>query len=158
MDDGLVIIYLDKTATWDGKTSTGWLLPNGGYTVLIESRRIDTEDTMIVSHRTVLVAGDISVITDIRVVPNPATGPVKFIITGQAVNNGGRVAVRIYNIAGELVRTLIERGLASSDIEWDLRNGSGDMVSGGVYIGLFEVYDPVAGVQEKKMARVVVIR
>jgi flagellar hook assembly protein FlgD len=45
------------------------------------------------------------------------------------------VTIRIFNIVGELVRTL-EKDDTGQEKEWDLRNDAGEKVASGIYIYL----------------------
>jgi hypothetical protein len=68
-------------------------------------------------------------------------------------NLSGDVKIEIYNVAGELVRTLqtnVATGGSSNYLEWDGTNDSGADVASGIYIGRFMI----SGAQEKflKMA------
>ncbi|MCK4774745.1 MAG: T9SS type A sorting domain-containing protein, partial [Candidatus Krumholzibacteria bacterium] len=49
----------------------------------------------------------------------------------------GRVTLRVYNVAGQLVKTLVEEEqspeTASRAVTWDGRNQAGHAVSSGVY-------------------------
>ena len=51
----------------------------------------------------------------------------------------GRYSLRIYNVRGELVRTLVdaELGTGERSVVWDGRDGSGRTVSSGVYLSKF---------------------
>ncbi len=61
-----------------------------------------------------------------------------------------RVSLRIYNVAGQLVRTLVKEHLKSNDykVRWDGKDNAGNDVSTGVYF-----YRLTAGTftQTKKM-------
>jgi len=53
-----------------------------------------------------------------------------------AVRESGDVAIRIYNVAGKLVRTLLEEERAAGDegkVVWDGRDGTGQPCPSGVY-------------------------
>jgi hypothetical protein len=52
-----------------------------------------------------------------------------------SLKNRGHVSLNVYNVAGELVRTLVneERGAGSHKKEWDGRDNAGQEVSSGVY-------------------------
>jgi FlgD Ig-like domain/WD40-like Beta Propeller Repeat len=60
---------------------------------------------------------------------NPVT-KIKF-----AVSKPGNVALRVYNVRGELVKTIVNQHfeMGSHEASWDGRNGSGQHVSSGVY-------------------------
>jgi len=76
--------------------------------------------------------------------PNPfnATTAISYqqsAISNQLSADGGRpsaVTLRVYNIAGQLVRTLIDekQGAGDHSVLWDGRNGKGEMVGSGVYL------------------------
>lgn len=56
------------------------------------------------------------------------------------IGNDGKSAVRIYNLAGELVRTLIDENRTSGSYTeyWDGKNDSGENAASGVYLVHFE--------------------
>ena len=60
---------------------------------------------------------------------NPST-KIKF-----AVSKPGKVALRVYNVRGELVKTIVDQNFAqgSHEVSWDGRATSGQTVSSGVY-------------------------
>jgi|SRR5688572_30277114 len=60
---------------------------------------------------------------------NPVT-KIKF-----AVSKPGNVALRVYNVRGELVKTIVNQHfeMGSHEAHWDGRNSSGQTVSSGVY-------------------------
>jgi hypothetical protein len=48
----------------------------------------------------------------------------------------GHVSLRVYNVAGQLVKTLVDQGQAPATVKpvvWDGRNDAGRPVSSGVY-------------------------
>ena len=48
----------------------------------------------------------------------------------------GQVSLKIYNISGQLVKTLVnrEQGAGSYSVQWDGRDESGQAVANGVYL------------------------
>lgn len=44
------------------------------------------------------------------------------------------VKVRVYTIAGDLVRELDKRDATSGNMDWDLKNGNGEQVASGIYV------------------------
>lgn len=65
--------------------------------------------------------------------PNPTNDRTRIaLMTGQ----GGWTRVRVYNIAGQMVRELYKGQLAEGrhEFEWDARDGNGDRVSNGLYL------------------------
>ena len=65
--------------------------------------------------------------------PNPAEQSV---LIDYLLPNPGSVQLRIFNIAGQLVRTLVDTHQESDrhQLTWNLADQSGKMVSGGVYL------------------------
>ncbi|HBZ86497.1 MAG TPA: hypothetical protein DEO67_05100 [Candidatus Edwardsbacteria bacterium] len=64
--------------------------------------------------------------------PNPATGRANIRFQLRA---GARTSLKIYNIAGELVRSLVDSRLSSGDydLRWDGRDGRNRAMPSGVY-------------------------
>ncbi len=64
--------------------------------------------------------------------PNPFNPVTKIRF---AVSKPGNVALRVYNVRGELVKTIVNQHfeMGSHEASWDGRNGSGQHVSSGVY-------------------------
>jgi hypothetical protein len=84
---------------------------------------------------------------------NPAQGGVLRI--GIKPPEDGQVAVRIYNIAGTLVRPLLQLDLDAGitfQATWDGRNASGEMVSSGVY------FVSVQGAGIRSIRKVIVLK
>jgi flagellar hook assembly protein FlgD len=56
------------------------------------------------------------------------------------VSTSGSIHLKVYNLAGELVRDLAEGTYANGSYlaVWDGRNQSGDFVSSGLYLVLYE--------------------
>jgi hypothetical protein len=58
---------------------------------------------------------------------------------GYKVNQAGRVLIKIYNLAGELVRTLVDEHKEAGEYikPWDGRNDAGKLCAAGVYVILY---------------------
>jgi hypothetical protein len=67
-----------------------------------------------------------------RISPNPASGPVSFQF---AMPRAGRISLAIYDVAGRLVRTPLDQGIASGthSLLWDGRDRHGALVPAGAY-------------------------
>ncbi|MCU0607732.1 MAG: T9SS type A sorting domain-containing protein [Candidatus Edwardsbacteria bacterium] len=65
--------------------------------------------------------------------PNPFSGATEF---GYQISRPGRVRLRVYNIAGQLVKTLRDeqQGAGFHGVRWDGRNDAGQRLSAGVYL------------------------
>jgi len=81
--------------------------------------------------------------------PNPTSQAVRL---GFAIREGEVGAVRIYDIAGRLIRTLVPNvtGPASESILWDLEDGHGRSVAAGIYFARLET-------QSTKLTRQIVL-
>jgi flagellar hook assembly protein FlgD len=58
------------------------------------------------------------------------------------------VTIRIYNIAGELVR--LEENIITGFFDWDVKNDSGEKVASGVYI--YVITDDEGRIKKGKIA------
>lgn len=58
----------------------------------------------------------------------------------------GRVEIRVYDVAGRRVRTLVsgEATAGSRQVAWDLRDGDGKRVSSGIYFVRMELGEKCA--------------
>jgi hypothetical protein len=141
------IIYVDKKGgstilkyndsdlfNWDGKNALGRIVESGIYELRFESK---TDDGLMVEGAgtvTVLAAGDGIVLGGVKVFPNPCRpGLVSAATIAWSNSAPGRVNIRVYNTAGELVQR-ISSGLAAGSVLWDLKTEFGERASSGVFI------------------------
>lgn len=72
------------------------------------------------------------------VVPNPYRGHERWDTPGanriQFMNVPADVRVRIFTIAGDLVRELLKTDPTSGNLDWDLKNQQGESVASGIYM------------------------
>jgi flagellar hook assembly protein FlgD len=57
-------------------------------------------------------------------------------VISYAVKDGGQTTIRVYNVAGKVVRTLLDRELAagtSGRVVWDGTDDAGERCAAGVY-------------------------
>ena len=73
--------------------------------------------------------------------------------------------IKIYNIAGELVRKVGDSEIDKTDAAkyiyrflWDFKNNSGKEVASGIYIYIVEVKEKSSGATKKVVKRLAVIR
>ena len=108
----------------------GWeAFENGGKAALYEASDF-LNVTVVVP---VSGAGTPSLQTALRgVFPNPANPRLSIAFTVEARD---RIRIRIYDLAGRLVRDLLneERGAGAYDVPWDGTDSTGRAVSSGVY-------------------------
>jgi hypothetical protein len=69
--------------------------------------------------------------------PNPFNPSTTF---AYSIPSSGSVGLRIYDVAGRLVRTLVSEAKAPGEYQttWDGRDGSGSIVASGVYFARLE--------------------
>ncbi len=122
---------------WDGRNEKGEVVSSGTYEVQIITK---TEQGLKVqASKTVIILNEgKEFMKEIKVQPNPVEkSKVNKVKIGWESEGEGKVSIYIYNIAGELVRK-IEGRLEAGGIEWDLKTGSGAVVSQGNYIMVIE--------------------
>ncbi len=127
-------------------------LPGDKFTVLAGgNRHATTNDTLNFATQAPahnVVALQKAGLENIRVVPNPYYSRSTYEISSfnkivKFMNMPETATVRIYNLAGHLVRTLRKVDAQSSILEWDLENENRLPVASGVYVYHVEV--PGAG-------------
>jgi hypothetical protein len=67
--------------------------------------------------------------------PNPAATPVRWTLAMSAADAGGPALLRVVDVAGRTVRTLVDGALPAGvhEATWDLRDGLGRAVPAGLY-------------------------
>lgn len=71
---------------------------------------------------------------DLSVAPNPTTGPAVIRLDAEILRDAGREVIEIINTAGVTVRSFPAEMALDGLVEWDGRNGAGEMVPAGVYM------------------------
>jgi flagellar hook assembly protein FlgD len=139
---GITIYYTStEFLPWDGKNSQGDYVASGVYEVQLVVKTSTGSNVIVSKPVTLLNEGSADVLGTVKTLPNPYTGdtttPLKFTWQPSA---GGTIKIKIYNIAGELVRTLVG-DLGAAAINWDLKGVGGQTVSSGTYICVVEGAD-----------------
>jgi hypothetical protein len=69
--------------------------------------------------------------------PNPVTGALNYSVS---LPRAARVHVAVYDVRGQLVRTLLDRSLPAgrNNLTWDARGGAGARLASGVYYLMLE--------------------
>lgn len=139
-----------RTGTADALIA-GWLRVRGGHTFLesnavwtISNNFINTASDVFefTTHRAGSVTGTVvdNDIKKIRAVPNPYFNQSsyeqnQFARVMRFVNLPSKqCTIRIFNLAGELVRTLLKEDVEASEIEWDLQSENEIPVASGIYV------------------------
>jgi len=124
LEDGLRIFKLDET-------TDGWILVLGTQNVNKISKTVSADMSSLSIFR-IISLGISQNLSGVIVYPNPFEtakargGTLKFI------NIPLQATIKIYNIAGELVRT-IQKDDTANRATWDAKNESGEKVASGVY-------------------------
>ncbi len=139
--------------TWDGKNAQGDYVQSGVYEIQLVVKTNQGISVTASKSITVFNKGTADVLGVVKTLPNPyiGTGKTQLKFTWLAGANG-TIKIKIYNIAGELVRTLIG-DLAAAGINWDLKSVSGQTVSGGTYICVMEGVD-TTGNKVRKIVKI----
>jgi flagellar hook assembly protein FlgD len=151
---------LGEYMVWDGRDSEGTIVQNGVYEIQVIMKT--DQDITLESTRTVMVLREgKNFIDQLIVQPNPYDGTkgpgyVTFRWTFLTAGETGKVTIRVYNVAGELVHKM-EGDLANNTagITWDLKIGSSLHVSRGIYTCVLEAKNST-GYVERKMQKMAV--
>jgi hypothetical protein len=118
------------------------------YAYLLEDLREPGENPRLYGPRRVYVAGGVPAPQLVRTLPNPFTPPgnlaVEFVVPAGAGAGGAEdllVKLRVYDVAGRLTRTLVDRPLppGKNIVRWDGWSDRGFLVPSGVYAMRLEV-------------------
>ncbi len=151
----ITISYTSTAAplSWDGKNSQGNYVQNGVYEVQLVVKTGQGSTVITSKSITILNEGNTDVLGTVKSLPNPYSGDTTtpLIFTWQP-SAGGTIKIKIYNIAGELVRTLAG-DLGAASINWDLKGVGGEKVSSGTYICVVEGVDNI-GNKTRKIVKI----
>jgi flagellar hook assembly protein FlgD len=151
---------------WDGKNSNGYLVTNGSYEIQIQVKTNDGYQKVASKKVTVFVEEDTDKALydpqnpDLypKIYPNPKVieGYEGEITIEWFKPVEGEVRIKIYNIAGELVKQ-IKANLADKSVKWDLKTESGKSASSGMYIVVLDA-KKATGEKEIKVIKCSIIR
>lgn len=125
--------------TWYGKNAQGNYVESGIYEVQLVAMTAQGLDVVASKTVELLDIGPTDDISGIKAYPNPYTGNTPLVFAWQQ-NTQGTIRIKIYDMAGELVRTLTG-DLSTGKINWDLKSVGGQKVSSGTYICVVEGID-----------------
>ena len=131
------------TIQWDGLDDNGRPVALGIYHILLDARDPSSADRAIQRSRTLVVGSLASPNLDpkklfesnVVVYPNPVRDGAAT-IQYQAVRSGASISIKIYNIAGDLVRETSIGNVSVGNIGtflWDTHNSAGGKVGRGLY-------------------------
>ena len=85
-----------------------------------------------------MIKGKVIEIENIVNYPNPMSDNTNFTFEHNQKDNEIDIVIRIYNVMGQLVRTIEEHSFGTtahiSPIRWDGRSESGDKLPAGIYV------------------------
>ncbi len=139
---------------WIQKTTRTYFLPSGDYTFKVrakdEAGNYPQEDDPGTARCSVIVS------LPIIAYPNPCYPNQGQIVTIANLPSTSEVKISIYDVAGNLIRTLGQDEVTpeggSKTAVWDLRNDDGDVVARGIYIYL------ITGATEKKRGKIAIMK
>lgn len=143
------------TLLWDGKNSFGNLVSSGIYELQLEVKTKDGNYEMVESRTiTVIAARAGAVLGDVKAYPDPYTvqaAPAAPVTINWTNKEKGQVTIYIYNIAGELIKT-IRAGLDSpAGAQWDLTLSNGKYAAGGLYVIVVHARSGAGQAETKKI-------
>ena len=147
------------TFNWDGKNSLGNLVGSGTYEVYVEVRSGDGFTVAASKTITVFNQAAGSILGDVKCYPNPyvftnaGTGYMRIAWAG---TTQGKVMVKIYNVAGELVDRM-DTTMAAGHIDWDMKGVNGGQLASAYYIGFIQATSDT-GAFERRVIKLVIIR
>jgi hypothetical protein len=140
---------------WDVRNDQGDPVPNGVYHVVLKMPDAEGIIRTFVGRIDLLLPGPSGALA-FAILPNTITaGAAEAAIL--VTHDGWRVSgwsVKVYDVAGELVRILtVENGRSA----WDARSPSGRLVASGVYILLLEGSDRKSGQPVRALRKILVV-
>jgi uncharacterized repeat protein (TIGR01451 family) len=145
---------------WDGQNNNGKLVGNGVYNLVIEAKDKGGQPVIASKNITVINNADKNVLGEMKAAPNPYDAYVnnvpQIVFMWQKNAGPGRVTIRIFNINGELVRSL-SAGLQQGSTAWKLDTSGGAKAVSGVYLCVAEGVN-MAGTLERRKLKVVIFK
>jgi hypothetical protein len=143
--------------TWNGEGDDGAILMPGTYYIQFESQVQGQPDQQI--SMTIRIEGGANGINGVVLAPNPIRvsqlTQIPYFIIGTGAANVTSTTVRIYTVAGELVKSGLTNDTGNpSVVHWDVVQGN---IASGTYLAVIELNSP-NGVIGHKILKVVVIR
>lgn len=150
-------------ATWQRRNANAW---TDGNVITITPNRPNTPDDAFSFNAPAPKKGgalDAASAQNIGVYPNPyyAFNPAEENLLNRFVtfnNLPPNATVRIFNMAGQLVRKLEKVNDPSQFLRWDLQNQTGLPVASGMYIAHVEATLPATGAKAVKVLKLAVIQ
>lgn len=139
---------------WDGRNQGGEIVSSGIYEVQVVLKNASSGAVSEASKTVTVLREGKLYIEELKSIPNPyvkgSGGIIRFEWKLQGVEEG-EVSIRIYNVAGEIVRRL-EGNLTDGKINWDLKTEEKHYASRGIYIAVMDAKNR-EGYKDKKIIK-----
>lgn len=146
-----------RSFVWDGRGDNGNILTSGHYFLEIKSIMQNQPDQQMVMSIKVQNSGA-NAILGVVLAPNPInltqTTQAKFIVNLTSGQVSG-TEVKLYTVAGELIKSLYSVPGNPSLVKWDLSQSN---LSSGTYLAVVEMQSANGGVIGRQILKVVVLR
>ena len=146
--------YMGQTIKWDGTNDENQIVGNGVYTASLVTTD-KTGYTAVASTSITVLHDAYELIGNMRIIPNPVNNANNTImhIKYDAVS-GAKITGKIYNMAGELVRSLQDNTNAG-ELVWDL--SSDRQIAGGLYVAVIYC-ETDTGLRKTLIGKFVILR
>jgi hypothetical protein len=155
-EGGTVTITLNglAIAVWDCRDRNGNLVPNSFYHFVLFGHTPEGEEIVLETDAFIAPHQGRSALLTARPNKAGAGDNILFSASFDGVPADGRSKIRIYTVAGELVRTIqVSNGTAS----WQLETADGTPVASGVYLAVLDGINPTNGQKLQKIVKVMVV-
>src|ERR1035437_130717 len=134
---------------WDGKNNQGIVVTSGVYEVQLTSKTLSGKSAVVSKTVSILSNGN-KYMGDIKAYPNPYHGGGSLTFEWVSTGGLGEMTINIYNINGELIRSLRNR-LEAGSLTWDGYTSANELTSHGYYICIFNAKNTDGYVVQKKL-------
>lgn len=143
---------------WDGKNEDGQVVAAGNYELQL-SVKSEQGSITHTSKSVVVLREDKTYLDTFEIWPNPYTedagsNPIIFNWSCKTAGETGEVYIRVYNVAGELVKQ-IKTKLETATAAWDLKAGL-EHVSRGIYVAVISSVNE-QGYRDMKVQKLAVV-
>lgn len=131
-----------NTVLWDGRNSSGIIVPDGNYTYKIEAKSPAGQSTPVLG--LILVDGKSPLITGVIDTPDPfAPDGTKVNTISFTLSEEANVKINLYDINNDFIKTLTDSTMPSGQnkVTWDGKDSAGNIVESGLYLYTVEVED-----------------
>ena len=110
-------------------------LETGNYQMQIKAWDVFNNPSSELIYFTVVSGNDLF-ISDVYNYPNPFTNNTTFTFQKNSINSSVDVYIKIYSIAGRLIRSIDAKNLGDNfvKIDWDGRDQDGNQIANGTYL------------------------